>query len=472
MKKIGVIGMLVLWSSVLVARTNVWDGSRALWTRGQGTEGNPYLIETASHLAFLAYMVNKGYETEGLCFLLTNDLDLNGSEHQMWVPIGLGEPLTNNDGCDRRDNSLYPLSPHSAFRGHFDGGLHSISNIFIDNSIESYSFYAGLFGVVEGKEEKDVANPAIIENVCVVSGYIKGSICGGIVGNGSSASLISHCWNGATIESDGEGGGGIVGNNGCQVHNCYNVGNIKGFFAGGVVGFSKDGIMEIKESYNTGNVYGAYSGGIIGYSTNSLVTIKDCYNNGSVSGIGTDSAAFPEVPSSGGIAGMLFQSGHSSISNCYNVGDVFCPGASGCIIAYDYPKISFENNYFVATCTTGSEGVPLSEDYMRTQDFVDVLNGDNRDMVWDMDVNNVNAGFPVLVNDAFGVKTRSKALLSIYPNPSHGQFVVEGHGRLTITTLLGQKVVVTRINGKQTISLPPGMYLLNLSGVTQKVIVE
>ena len=34
------------------AQTSVWDGSRAIWTRGNGTENDPYLIESAQNLAF------------------------------------------------------------------------------------------------------------------------------------------------------------------------------------------------------------------------------------------------------------------------------------------------------------------------------------------------------------------------------------------------------------------------------------
>ena len=60
--------------------TNVWDGSSEPWIEGDGTYYNPYRIETAANLAYLAEKVNEGYQSsgqgvfEGKYFLLTDDL--------------------------------------------------------------------------------------------------------------------------------------------------------------------------------------------------------------------------------------------------------------------------------------------------------------------------------------------------------------------------------------------------------------
>ena len=158
MKRLIAILMLVLKGMTAVAQTSVWDGNRALWTHGEGTENNPYLIESAAHLAYLAYMVNKGFETYGLHFRLTTDIDLNGSEDQQWIPIGLGNRWFNEDGCDRGTQTGYGFFPNTSFRGHFDGGEHSVSNIYVDNE----SYYAGLFGSAVGI---DSDHPAVIENL-------------------------------------------------------------------------------------------------------------------------------------------------------------------------------------------------------------------------------------------------------------------------------------------------------------------
>ena len=93
--------MLVLAGVFAQAQTSVWDGSRKLWTRGTGTESDPYLIESAEHLAFLSYMVGKAFDTQGVYFKLTTDIDLNGSEDNQWIPIGLSKNAYYEDGCER-----------------------------------------------------------------------------------------------------------------------------------------------------------------------------------------------------------------------------------------------------------------------------------------------------------------------------------------------------------------------------------
>ena len=60
--------LLFLLSIVLtfnVMAANVWDGSSEPWTQGDGTMYNPYRIETAAQLAYLAEKVNEGYQSTG-----------------------------------------------------------------------------------------------------------------------------------------------------------------------------------------------------------------------------------------------------------------------------------------------------------------------------------------------------------------------------------------------------------------------
>ena len=64
----------------------------------------------------------------------------------------------------------------------------------------------------------------------------------------------------------------------------------------------------------------------------------------------------------------------------------------------------------------------------------------------------------------------------VYPNPSNGAVTVEGEGRLKVFNLLGQAVIDRDIDGKLTLTLPSGMYLIRLvNGTineTRKVVVE
>ena len=57
MKKLfTLLGAIALTCNLMAV--NVWDGSSEPWTNGSGTMEDPYLIETAANLAYLAEKVN------------------------------------------------------------------------------------------------------------------------------------------------------------------------------------------------------------------------------------------------------------------------------------------------------------------------------------------------------------------------------------------------------------------------------
>ena len=66
--------------------------------------------------------------------------------------------------------------------------------------------------------------------------------------------------------------------------------------------------------------------------------------------------------------------------------------------------------------------------------------------------------------------------LKVWPNPNNGTFTVEGEGRLKVFNLIGQAVIDLDMDGKLTLTLPSGMYLVQLvNGMvneTRKVVVE
>lgn len=464
MKKMTIIMTLMLTSVFAMAQTSLWNGGKTVWNHGSGTENDPYLIESAENLAYLAYIVNKGYDTEGLHFRLTTDIDLNGSEDQPWIPIGIGDRWFNDDGCDR----LVPYPPaNNCFRGHFDGADHSIANIYVD-----VPFTAGLFGHVEGKviDVQEVV-PAVIENVFVTCGTIKGENCGGIVGNGSATTLVSRCWNGAAIEGRATGlqtsVGGIVGIDALQVKNCYNLGELSGYIVGGIVG---GGQVDIESCYNEGDMIGTFSGGIYGYAMSKNVVINNCYNRGEIIAEGAVPVSIPAGPSASGIAGFLLRS-NGSITNCYNVGTISSSKDADCVLLYSKGNLTLENNSYINTCGEG-EGQELSLEYMRSQEFVDVLNGGNRNPIWGLDENNNNDGFPILIENNLSVGEASPSPLTIYPNPTHGQFTVEGYGVVRVTNMFGQTLITRKIDGRHSFVLPQGLYFVTLNGETAKILVE
>ena len=113
--------------------TDLWDGSLASgFASGNGTEKDPYKIQTAEELAFLAKSVNEGTSYSGKYLILTNDIDLNNLE---WTPIGNGK---------------------YAFEGNFDGNGRTVDKLNVCNALscdveldEDYTIIrgvAGLFG--------------------------------------------------------------------------------------------------------------------------------------------------------------------------------------------------------------------------------------------------------------------------------------------------------------------------------------
>ena len=70
------------------------------------------------------------------------------------------------------------------------------------------------------------------------------------------------------------------------------------------------------------------------------------------------------------------------------------------------------------------------------------------------------------------VEELNTALFEVSPNPAQGPFMVEGQGKMTITNTLGQVVFTKQIDGKETVELPRGLYLVILNGITHKIVVE
>lgn len=452
MKKTLVSFMLVL-IGVFAQAQSVWDGTRKIWTHGTGTPEDPFLIESAANLAFLSYMVGKAFNTEGLYFKLTTDIDLAGSEDQQWIPIGLINDAYYEDGCGRNAAPVCVVDNSDlTFKGHFDGCGHSISNIFINKA----TGVAGLFGALTATEGQTV-----VENVFVTNGYIKASRCGGIVGTcnitGFNQALVSHCWNGAEIQ--GSFAGGIIGEKADMIHNCYNIGLVNGSSAaGGIVGSSA---VEVFECHNNGMVSGdCYCGGILGGSLRGGVVVMNCYNTGAVESTGANAPASTPGSIVGGVVGLVWI-GENTMSNCYNVGMVSCETSEpGGVLGAFGSNGTTENVYYLNTCNGSGVGEAMDAEAMRASEFVETLN--QVSLVWCADTLNNNNGYPILGANNLTVDEHAVATLTVYPNPTSGQFTVEGTGLLSVYNLMGQEMMAFEICEKAVVELPKGLYFIRL----------
>lgn len=139
---------------------DTWDGTAVAFTKGNGTEDDPWRIENAEQLAYLAQQVNNGTNYEKKHFLLVSDLDLRGKE---WTPIG-----------------TYSKS----FWGGFDGDGHTITGMTITGDRD----FVGLFGACHNF----TVPSSYIKNVTVKWANISGhSFVGAIAGEGAN---ISDCY--------------------------------------------------------------------------------------------------------------------------------------------------------------------------------------------------------------------------------------------------------------------------------------
>ena len=419
MKKVLYIMLFLILGMNLTAQS-VWDGSREAISSGSGTESDPYLIENAQQLAWLVYLINWDYSrwTSGKYFLLTTDIELNGSADNQWIPIGAGPSVDS----------------HKYFEGVFDGGFHSITGIYIDadnpinnNSDMWVSSYAGFF--------TELGANAVVKNRYLEGSVTSGRKAGGFAG--SSYGVFEYCVSNVNVESTAQTAAGIVSWGNATVKFCANLGNIRG----------KNG-----------------AGGIVAWNG----TVENCYNKGNIE-------AEDYI---GGIAGRSMR-----IKNCYNIGDVLYSSNAthvGAIVGIKPSGGSIDNCYYLDGCiaSTNEYGVPETADFMRSQEFVNMLN--NGITIWAMDTENVNDGYPVFDETFMDVSeiAENTDMVVVYPNPVvDNVYVVGDVASCEIYDLVGKRVtgVTFDIDKIVVTDLPSGIYMMrfvtnNGNVVTKKII--
>lgn len=134
---------------------------------GNGTEDDPYLIETAGQLAKISKDVSGGNTYEGKYFRIENDIDL--SAHR-WNPIGVYK---------YRESTSTGIKP---FCGFIDGNNKTISGLFVDEG--DGTNHAGFFGYIKNSKEGitvGVKDLTISEAKVYAKEDNPGSCCAGIL---------------------------------------------------------------------------------------------------------------------------------------------------------------------------------------------------------------------------------------------------------------------------------------------------
>ena len=268
------------------AGADIWDGGAEPFDdSAAGDENDPYIIDTAEKLAYLAIQVNEGNNYEGnhyrgKYFKMTRDIDLAGKE---WTPIGIF-PLN------------YWVSKY--FAGNFDGCGYVISNmkVELENEVPTFddvngdkngkttaSSYKGLFGVVKD----GVISRVNLQNAGVSGEYFVGTLAGAV-----QDSRVSECTADGKVKGEGDLAGGLLGiSDGSEIASCSaNVTVAGGFGVGGLVGMVENE-SSVSGSKASGNVNGDnHVGGLVGHigeysSVNKSTALGDVEGDENVGGL-------------------------------------------------------------------------------------------------------------------------------------------------------------------------------------------
>lgn len=262
--------------------------------------GVPITIASAEELRMFARYVNAGNGCEGLTFLLTRDIDLEG---EAFDPIGWYFVA----------NSSSSLQFDRAFHGTFDGQGHTISRL----TIRHEGCASGLFGATDG---------ATVKNLKVLGAEVFGiRHTGGVIGRMVGGTL-ENCTFTGTVMSRGIGAA-----------------NYTGAYVGGLVGQISDGAVRHcaveadilvfgarnRGADNYGDVYtnqwkayvnGSYVGGAIGYiSTEGAADTAEISN---VSFVGTVTGVADNGESADMVGGFIGGGTLAKVTDCSSTATV------------------------------------------------------------------------------------------------------------------------------------------------------
>ena len=330
---------------------------------GSGTEESPFVINSIEDLVAFADNVTKGTNTyQGQYVELGLSLDFNSDksyvdssrENYYGYEGKLKEELINGKGF-QSIGALDLNDKENQFYGFFDGNNYFIKNLLINNIYTINAPGIGLFAY----------NYGTIKNIGLENININVEFKPEL---GSATAFI----------------GGLVGRNEGDISNVYTKGNIYSISTG------ENNYREIR------------TGGICGQITSGK--LENSYNTAKITTDGN-----PVESSIGGCVGTL--STDALLQNSYNIGDVkqynnnAGIGVGGIVGDISQVSATLLNCYYLyGTCVQGfglnlgtadsEENIVKSSEYMKSSEFLDLLNQNNSGM-WKV-VSGKNNGYPVL----------------------------------------------------------------------------
>lgn len=390
---------------------------------GSGTEADPYQIRNYFGLDWMHNDLTAHYK-------IMNDIDASASAtsrprpnggYYGWLP--LGHTTWNEETFE--EVVFY-------FTGTIDGSDFTISNLYINDVMNSIGFVGNLrggcirnlhldnvnisgawsVGALVGEINSNDAGDCSIIDHCSSSGTVSGSTrIGGLIGYkyGKADFQLSNCWSSADVTYL-SGAGGLIAE--CSekgtITNCYATGSItvspeasqpqNTNNAGGFCGELKK--ATVSRCYATGNVTSAgYAGGFAAIVSGS--TLTDCYARGTVSKIDNSAASGDYL---GGFIGQILYA--NTFERCYATGLVTSTSSEiGGFIAFvnETATPTITSCYYDKDATGFSDdtdtgkGTPLSTADMKLQSSYD---GWDFDLLWTIQ-EGFNDGYPTLQNMPF-----------------------------------------------------------------------
>ncbi len=326
------------------------------YSGGSGTLADPYQIANKADLKYLSDSSSQW----SFNFIQTADIIFTSADFASsgafyyggagFSPIGgvvIGPTYGfggTYNGNNHIINGLYINRPTQNYVGLFSMAYAAISNIGITNANIVGHDYVG---GLAGQSGSSISN-------CYFSGSLNGNdYAGGLAGTGN-VTLLVNCHSNGTVNGHNIVGG-LTGAGGVIV-NCYTNGSVNGNDdVGGLAG----GGADISNSYNNSTVIGQNNiGGLMG--ANIMSQIKGCYNSGNVSG----------QSYVGGLTGY----NNSIIMNSYNTGSVSGQSGIGGLVGSDN----------IGTSKCYSSGLVSGSAQVGALEGVANLPGDNN--FWNTDV--------------------------------------------------------------------------------------
>jgi hypothetical protein len=290
--------------------THSTDYSGNINLSGEGALTSYMLVNNVNELQAVNLNMGGNYALGG---------DIDAGSTAIWNPDGSGgysgfTPLLGKD--------------YQAFTGVFDGGGHTIRNLYINrpatNDVGLFSYSRGAIsnlGLKDGNIAGKIDVGGLVgANFGTVSdsyntGEVRGTkfYVGGLAGYNSGDILRSY--NTGNVSSNQGQVGGLIGMNYGNLVDSHNIGivssqvDINSNIVGGLVG---NNYGHITTSYNTGSVSASSwgAGGIAGENDGSII---NSYNSGAITG---------GVPSCGQVGGLAGLNDGGLITNSYNTGVV------------------------------------------------------------------------------------------------------------------------------------------------------